>query len=100
MAGELVRIGHPMLATLLTASLASMAQAQAPPDAMQPTPEAALTEELELMKEEETVSIVSRYEQPISQAPSNAYVITDEDIRQSGAIDIPTLLRRMLTVRF
>ena len=27
--------------------------------------------ELELIKEEETVSIASRYEQPISQAPSN-----------------------------
>ncbi len=51
--------------------------------------------ELQLMKEEETVSIASRYEQPISQAPSNVYVITDEDIRHSGATDIPTLLRRV-----
>jgi iron complex outermembrane receptor protein len=52
-------------------------------------------EELELLKEEETVSIAVRHEQPISQAPSNVYVITDEDIRHSGAIDIPTLLRRI-----
>lgn len=44
---------------------------------------------------EETVSIASRYEQPISEAPSNVYVITDEDIRLSGATDIPTLLRRV-----
>src|SRR5437868_13155010 len=51
--------------------------------------------ELELIKEEETVSIASRHEQPISQAPSNVYVLTDEDIRQSGATDIPTLLRRI-----
>ena len=51
--------------------------------------------ELELIKEEETVSIASRYEQPISQAPANVYVITDEDIRHSGATDIPTLLRRV-----
>lgn len=55
----------------------------------------AVIPELELMKEEETVSIASRYEQPISQAPSNVYVITDEDIRHSGATDIPTLLRRV-----
>jgi iron complex outermembrane receptor protein len=55
----------------------------------------ALIPELELIKEEETVSIASRYEQPISQAPSNVYVITDEDIRQSGAPDIPTILRRV-----
>jgi iron complex outermembrane receptor protein len=51
--------------------------------------------EPELIKEEETVSIASRHEQPISQAPANVYVITDEDIRHSGATDIPTLLRRI-----
>src|SRR6185369_4322482 len=51
--------------------------------------------ELELIKEEETVSIASRYEQPISQAPSDVYVITDEDIRNSGATEIPTILRRI-----
>ncbi len=55
----------------------------------------ALIPELELMKEEETVSIASRYEQPISQAPANVHVITDEDIRHSGATDIPTVLRRI-----
>jgi iron complex outermembrane receptor protein len=55
----------------------------------------AVIPELELMKEEETVSIASRYEQPISQAPANVYVITDEDIRHSGATDIPTILRRI-----
>ena len=51
--------------------------------------------ELQLIKEEEAVSIASRYEQPISQAPSDVYVITDEDIRHSGATDIPTILRRI-----
>jgi iron complex outermembrane receptor protein len=55
----------------------------------------AVIPELELIKEEETVSVASRYEQPISQAPSNVYVITDEDIRHSGATDIPTVLRRI-----
>jgi iron complex outermembrane recepter protein len=55
----------------------------------------AVIPELELIKEEETVSIASRYEQPISKAPSNVYVITDEDIRHSGATDIPTVLRRV-----
>ena len=54
-----------------------------------------LIPELQLIKEEETVSIASRYEQPISQAPSNVYVITDEDIRHSGATDLPTILRRV-----
>ncbi|HEV8327546.1 MAG TPA: TonB-dependent receptor [Nitrospiraceae bacterium] len=55
----------------------------------------ALIPELELIKEEETVSIASRYEQPISQAPSNVYVITDEDIKNSGATDLPAVLRRI-----
>jgi outer membrane receptor for ferrienterochelin and colicin len=95
MAGELARIGHPMLVALLTVGLASIVQAEAPlPEATEPKIDGGLTE-LELLKEEETVSIASRYEEPISQAPSNVYVITDEDIRQSGAPDIPTILRRV-----
>ena len=53
--------------------------------------------EIELIKNEENVSIAVGLgrEQPISQAPSNVYVITDEDIRHSGAADIPTILRRV-----
>jgi iron complex outermembrane recepter protein len=60
---------------------------------LSPHSDQALIPELELIKEEETVSVASRYEQPISKAPSNVYVITDEDIRHSGATDIPTILR-------
>ena len=45
--------------------------------------------------QEETVSIAVLHEQPISEAPSNVYVITDEDIRHSGATDLPTVLRRI-----
>ena len=51
--------------------------------------------ELVRFLKEETVVTAARHEQPISQAPSNIYVITDEDIRHSGATDIPTLLRRI-----
>ena len=61
-------------------------------------------EELELMKEEESVprmeesasigrGIFPGKLKPISQSPSNVYIITDDDIRQSGASDIPTVLR-------
>jgi len=95
MAAELAKLGHPMLAALLTVGLSAPIQAETPPEAPQAAQEAPLAEELELIKEEESVSIASRYDQPISQAASNVYVITDEDIRQSGAIDIPTLLRRI-----
>ena len=53
-----------------------------------------IEEDLEFLQEE-TVSIAVQHEQPISEAPSNVYVITDDDIRQSGAIDLPTVLRRI-----
>lgn len=96
MDSELKRLGHPMLAALLTVSLSAPVEAEvAPLEAAKPRSEARLSEELELMKEEESVSIASRYEQPISQAASDVYVITDEDIRQSGATDLPTILRRV-----
>ncbi|NOS80289.1 MAG: TonB-dependent receptor, partial [Nitrospira sp.] len=74
-----------------------VAQAPGPGYAKEPStqPDQALIPELQLIKEEETVSIASRYEQPISQAPANVHVITDEDIRHSGATDIPTVLRRI-----
>jgi iron complex outermembrane recepter protein len=85
--------------SLLLGVLTVMLVAQAPltgnAKEMRTQSDPALIPELQLMKEEETVSIASRYEQPISQAPSNVYVITDEDIRHSGATDIPTVLRRV-----
>lgn len=96
MNSELARLGHPMLATLLAVSLGDMASAEEPPPPPPPvSPQPVHAQELELMMEEEAVSIASRYDQPISQAPSNVYVITDEDIRQSGATDLPTVLRRI-----
>jgi iron complex outermembrane receptor protein len=53
-----------------------------------------LKDELEFLREE-TVLTPNYQEQPISEAPSNVYVITEEDIRQSGATDLPTLLRQV-----
>lgn len=64
-----------------------------PPHASSETEQKFQEETLYL--KEETISVASRHEQPISQAPSNVYVITDEDIRQSGAPDLPTVLRRI-----
>lgn len=54
----------------------------------------AIQEELDFIAEE-TVVTASQYKQPISKAPSNIYVITAQDIRNSGALFIPTLLRRV-----
>ena len=95
MQDALRRSWHPMLVAVLTIGLSSVAWDELPASERPDTSPIPMSEELELLKEEETVSIASRYEQPISQAPSNVYVITDEDIRHSGATDIPTILRRV-----
>ena len=82
MAAELARLGHPMLAALLTVGLSAPVQAETPPEALQPAQEAPLAEELELIKEEESVSIASRYDQPISQAAlfsSEAMAVRETD---------------------
>ncbi len=89
-------LGHLLLATLLTANMGNVVQAELiETEKPARSTEADPIEALELIKEEESVTIASRYEQPISQAPSNVYVITDEDIRHSGAADLPTVLRRV-----
>lgn len=69
-------------------------------DTSVPLPRTSSSVDQELQDEalylkEETVSIASRYEQPISRAPSDVYVLTDKDIAHSGVTDIPTLLRRV-----
>lgn len=67
---------------------------------IQPDPEAwagrqgTVDPVLEILKDQ-NVSIADLHEVPISEASGNVYVITDEDIRHSGATDIPTLLRRI-----
>jgi iron complex outermembrane recepter protein len=96
MVSELKKVAHPLLAAMLSVSINSVALAE-PPIVERPEvlTSPLATEELELLKEEETVSIASRYNQPISEAPSNVYVITDDDIRHSGATDLPTVLRRI-----
>lgn len=87
---------HPVLfAMVLSATLPITIQAGEPPNEFGQPLDRRIPDELQLLKEEETVSIASRYEQPISQAPSNVYVVTDEDIRHSGATDLPTILRRV-----
>src|SRR5262245_27425873 len=54
-----------------------------------------LSDELELLKEEESVSIESQKEHR-NPSSSEPYVMTEEDIRKSGATDLSTLLRRIL----
>jgi iron complex outermembrane recepter protein len=78
---------------ILRGALADQAQVSALPSG--PKNGAIASEGFELLKKEETVSIATRYEQPISKAPPNVYVITDEDLRHSAVTDIPPVLRRV-----
>ena len=88
-------VGHVCILVFLIEGVTALAPllsyAQAP---LAHAPEGP-SETIELMQEEESVGIAARHEQPISQAPANVYVITDEDIRTSGAKDLPTILRRI-----
>ncbi len=90
---SLARLAFVAVALLMLFPVA--AQTEDRKNELSAPPAQGMPDELLLLKEEETVSIASRYEQPISQAPSNVYVITDEDIRHSGATDLPTVLRRI-----
>jgi outer membrane receptor for ferrienterochelin and colicin len=101
------------LMTLLALENPEIATSQPPSDPQQspdtnfttkkatlPTPPSSSTEAerdiFQILKEEkESISRGLGQEQPISEAPANVYVITDEDIRHSGATDIPTVLRRI-----
>lgn len=60
-------------------------------------PESAIHEtkqDLAYLREEQIV-ISNAQLQPLSQSPSNVFVVTAEDIRRSGATDLPTILRRV-----
>jgi iron complex outermembrane recepter protein len=50
---------------------------------------------LEIPEEDVSIAVGLGRDQPITQAPSNVYVLTEEDIRHSGAVDLPTVLRRI-----
>ena len=87
-----VVIIHLVLILLLTAF--SHAEEVHPTQRLPSTLSETLLEDLQFLKEE-TVVTAMRYEQPISESPSNIFVITAEDIRRSGATDLPTILRRV-----
>lgn len=88
--------GHPLLASLLTVGLTAL-PCQPIHAAENGTEQSAMSTELELVKEEETVSIAVGLgrDQPISDAPSNVCALTGKDIRQLSAADLPTGLRRV-----
>jgi iron complex outermembrane receptor protein len=87
-----VQLGMRVRARLLTAvaglSISAIAQAQNAPQKPEDLANASLED---LMKVE--VTSVSNKEQKLSRTPAAVFVITQEDIQNSGARNIPDLLR-------
>ena len=81
---------------ILTAVLLTIVSGQGRSDELATPSDRPLSEILQLLKEEDSVSIGSRDGQRVSPLSSELFVMTDEDIRESGATDLPTLLLRML----
>jgi iron complex outermembrane recepter protein len=78
------KLALALVLVLVLQSLPSLAQTSSPPDLTQASLE-------DLLKME--VTSVSKREQPLSTAGAAVFVITQEDIRRSGATNIPDLLR-------
>jgi len=49
----------------------------------------------EIPEEDVSIAVGLGREQLTTQSPSNVYVLTEEDIRHSGAVDLPTVLRHI-----
>ncbi len=81
---------------LLTAMLLPIVPSQGHTDDLATPSDRPLSEELRLLREEESVSVELQDGQPISLLSSERCLMTDEDIRKTGATDLPTLLRLIL----
>ena len=92
-------IENPQIATPQTPNGQLQQNDSTPPTPREKPPLPSTDKESDILlilkEENESISRGLGKEQPISQSPSNVYVITDEDIQHSGATDIPTLLRRI-----
>lgn len=85
---------NAVLATTFGGLILNIAEAESASPRLPSTLSSTLQEDVQFLQEE-TVVTAMRHEQPISESPSNIYVISAEDIRRSGATDIPTILRRV-----
>jgi len=68
------------------------------PVAVEPPPSASAAPMEQLGLFDEETRSVSRYGQPLLEAPATVSIITAEDIRMSGATNIPDVLRRVVGV--
>ena len=80
----------------LAFAMPGLTQAEPPPvSSAEPTVYAGLNEDLELIKEEDSVSVAPDREESVPVTSAVVFVMTGEDIRRSGATDLATILRRI-----
>ncbi|MCP4267152.1 MAG: TonB-dependent receptor [Candidatus Brocadiaceae bacterium] len=63
------------------------------PDIISLKPKTRIEEEIKWLQAEAVVFSASRHEQKVSEAAAAVYVVSNEDIRRSGATTIPDILR-------
>ena len=94
---EYPRFRHVCRSAVLMAMLYTIAPNSGHTDEAVIPPDQILSDELQLLKEEEGIGIQQREEQPISPSSLQPYVMVEEDIRESGAEDLTALFRRILS---
>lgn len=92
-----LRYTHTRCSAVLTVMLCAMTpNVGHTDDAIGPV-DLVLSDELKLLKEEESVTVESEGGRPLSPRPSDLYVrMMEEDIGKSGMADLPSLLRQLL----
>lgn len=94
---EFRRFRHVCRSAVLIAVLYTITPNSGHTDEVVIPPDQILSDELQLLKEEEGIGIRQREGQPVSPSSAEPYVMVEEDIRQSGAEDLTTLFRRILS---
>ena len=95
---EYPRFRHVCRSAVLMAVLCTITPNSGHTDEVVKPPDQILSDELQLLKEEEGIGIKQREGQPVSPSSSEPYVMAEEDIRNSGAEDLPALFRMILSL--
>lgn len=93
---QLLRFQQTRRCAVLIAVLLTLTPRQGHTDESPAPSDRLSSDELQLLKEEEGIDIELQEGRPLAPLSSEPYVMIEEDIRESGAPDLPTLLNRML----
>jgi iron complex outermembrane receptor protein len=93
---QYTRLQHAQRCAVVMTVLLTMTPSPGHADELAAPSDQFMSDELQLLKEEESVGIELQERHPISSLSSEPYVMSEEDIRESGATDLPTLLQGIL----